>query len=100
MIKFGCSAGGKTWRQRFVESKKEIDTHQKVLTSVITSLNGRPAEFKIASGISGSTYTDDDATLPLSEDVALMFGDKAECCLLHCIDRGRTKYCLIPMICN
>lgn len=48
------------------------------LTSLITSLSGRPADCRIASGIKGSVYADDDAMLPLSEDVALVFGDVAE----------------------
>lgn len=42
-----------------------------LLTSLITSLSGLPADWRIASGINGSVY-DVDAMLPLSDDVALV----------------------------
>lgn len=49
-----------------------------VLTSLITSPSGLPADCRIASGINGSVYAEVDAMLPLSDDVALVFGDVAE----------------------
>lgn len=48
------------------------------LTSLITSPSDRPADWRIVSGIKGSVYADVDAMLPLSDDVALVFGDVAE----------------------
>lgn len=45
---------------------------------MITSLRDLPADCRVASGIRGSIYVDVDAMLPLSDDVALVFGDVAE----------------------
>jgi hypothetical protein len=48
---------------------------------------------------------DVDAMLPLSDEVALVFGDVAVLfvallLLLHCNPTGRTKYCFTPIICK
>lgn len=49
-----------------------------ILTSLIISPSDLPADWRIVSGINGSVYADVDAMLPLSDDVALVFGDVAE----------------------
>lgn len=69
-----------------------------ILTSDITSLRGLPLDCSTASGIKGSV-NDVEATLPLSEDVVLVFGDVAELFIkLHWIPKGLTRYCFMPII--
>lgn len=55
-----------------IGERKKFAFSRCLLTSLITSFSGLPADWRIASGTNGSVY-DVDAMLPLSDDVALVF---------------------------
>lgn len=49
-----------------------------MLTSFITSPRSFPDDWRIESGIKGSTNAEEDAKLPFSDEAELEFGDVAD----------------------